>query len=330
MKSRWPNVNTTLRFLMLILLLPALAASDGRPTRARSAQGGPERIRFRITTVEERHGERNILSETTVEGPPGTDFNINLQSERFKMRAHFLTDLVARDSLRVRTKLDTRRFYGYSEQKLPLYEEDVQASALELGFDEAMVLLPFGREGGGGAAGGDTLRIEITPVRSERAARLSSGKKRPLEIEITKPAPNGFISVEAFKVPHRFMVEAVLLEDGREVARGVSDNLLGEPTELALQPNAQASAEVQKSSPVVNLSIEQFLRSRPLDQVAVRFDIYRADPERKGGRQTLASKWAGIAELDSELPYDLNAGYQTGRRYELKFRVRLASGEAAE
>ena len=318
-------MKTILRFLMLIMMLPLLIASDGRQLSARSARSGAERIRFRIATVEERNGERNILSETTVEGPPGTDFNVNLQSERFKMRAHFLTDLVSRDALRVRTKLDTRRFYGYSEQKLPLYEEDLQASALELGFDEAVVLLPFGREGGG-----DTLKIEITPLKSERAARLDSGKKRPLEIEITKPAPNGFISVEAFKVPHRFTVEALLLEDGREVARGVSDNLLEEAQELALQPNAEASTEVQKSPPVVNLSIEQFLRSRPLDQVAISFDIYRTSPERAAERQTIASKWAGIAELNAELAYDLSAGYQTGRKYELRFRVRLASGESPD
>lgn len=313
------------RFLLLILTLTLLLASDGRQSAARPAQPGPERVRFRITTVEERGGERNILSETTVEGPPGTDFNINLQSERFKMKAHFLTDLLRRDTLRVRAKLDTRRFYGYSEQKLPLYEEDAQSAALDVGFNEALVLLPFGGEGGG-----DTLKIEITPVVSERPQRLASGKPRSLEIEITKPAPGGFINVEAFKVPHRFMVEAVLFEDGQEVARGASNNLLEEAQELALQPNAEASAAVSKNPLVVSLSIEQFMRSRPADQVAISFDVYRTTPAPSSERQTVASKWAGIADLNSELAYDLSAGYQTGRKYELKFRIRLAPGETSD
>ncbi|HEY0321372.1 MAG TPA: hypothetical protein VGC66_10480 [Pyrinomonadaceae bacterium] len=314
-----------LRLLALILMLPAFVISDGRGLRARSSTVEPERVRFRITTVEERSGERNILSETTVEGPPGTDFNINLQSERFKMKAHFLTDLVRRDTLRVRAKLDTRRFYGYSEQRLPLYEEDLQTSALDVGFDEAVVLLPFGQ-----SSGGDTLKIEITPMRGERAARLASGRKRPLEIEITKTAPNGFIGVEAFKVPHRFTVEAILFEDGREVARGVSNNLLEEAQELALQPNAQASAEVTKNPLVVNLSIEQFMRGRPADQAALSFDVYRTTLARPEERQAVATKWAGIADLDSELAYDFSAGYQTGRKYELKFRIRLAPVETSD
>src|SRR5437868_13750545 len=122
-----------MRFLMLIPLLLVLMISDGRRLSARylsPSTGGPERISFRISTGEERAGARNVLAETTVEGPPGTDFNINLQSERFKMKAHFLTDLVGRERLRIRTRLDTHRFYGYSEQKLPLYEEDEQRSAL--------------------------------------------------------------------------------------------------------------------------------------------------------------------------------------------------------
>jgi hypothetical protein len=320
-------VKKHLRFLPLVLLLPVLLMSDGRQQSARAFAADPERIRFRITTIEERNGERNVLSETTVEGPPGTDFDINLQHAGFKMKAHFLTDLVRRDTLRVRTKLDTRRLYGYSEQKLPVYEEDAQSAALELGFDEAVVLLPFGQ--GGGA---DKLKIEIAPIVSERTARLDSGRQRPLEIEITKPAANGFIGVEAFKVPHRFTVEALLFEDGIEVARGVSNNLLEEAQEFMLQTNAQASREVRESPLMVNLSLEQFVRSRPVDQVAISFDIYRTSAERMGERQQIASKWAGMLQLDSDMGYDLSGSYQpgAGRKYELRFRVRLAPGESAD
>lgn len=316
-----------LRFLLLVLMTPVLLMSDGRGFGARTSSTEPERIRFRITTAEERNGERNVLAETTVEGPPGTDFDVNLQSERFKMKAHFLTDLLRRDALKVRAKLDTRRLYGYSEQQLPLYEEDTQTASLELGFDEAVVLLPFGQ-----GAGSDRLKIEITPIVSERAARLDSGKRRPLEIEITRPAPNGLVTVEAFKVPHRFTVEALLLEDGVEVARGVSNNLLEEAQEFTLQPNARASADVKQNPLVVNLSLEQFIRSRPKDQVAVSFDIYRASAEPSGERQRIAYRWAGMPQLDSEMDYDLSRSYQptAGRKYELRFRVRLATGESAD
>jgi hypothetical protein len=316
-----------LRFLLLLLTTPALLMSDGRQLGARTSSTEPERIRFLITTVEEREGYRHVLSETTVEGPPGTDFDVNLQSERFKMKAHFLTDLLRRDALKMRARLDTRRLYGYSEQQLPLYEEDTQTASLELGFDEAVVLLPFGQGGGT-----DKLKIEITPVLSERAARLDSGKQRPLEIEIRRPAPNGFVGVEAFKVPHRFTVEALLLEDGVEVARGASNNLLEEAREFTLEPNARASAQVKQSPLVVNLSLEQFIRSRPADEVAVSFDIYRTSAGQASERQRIAYRWAGIQQLDSDMDYDLSGSYQptTGRKYELRFRVRLAPGESAD
>lgn len=320
-------MRANLRLLIFILLLPMLLLSDGHDSRARTASAPSERIRFMITTIEESAGGvRNVLSETTVEGPPGTDFNINLQHAGFKMRAHFLTDLVSRNRLRMRAKLDTRRFYGYSQQQLPLYEEDAQTAALEVGFEEALVLLPFG------AGGGDTLRIEITPARSDRASTLAGGKKRPLEIEINRPAQGGFISVEAFKVPHRFTVEAALFEDGREVARGTSENLLEEARELLLQPGAQASAELHKSPLLLSLSVEQFMRGRPLDEAAVSFDIYRTDAGAAAERQAIARKWAGIAELDSDLVYDLSRSYAPapGRRYELKLRVRLAPGESSD
>ncbi len=315
-----------MRIFLLILMLPVLMLSDGRQLAARSVSSSvdAERIRFRVVAVEERAGVRTALAATTIEGPPGTDFNIDLQSRSFKMKAHFLTDLIERGRLRVRTKLDTRRFYGYSEQKLPLYEEDEQRSALELNFDEAVVLLPFGR----GLDDSDTLKIEITPYASEQAARISDGRPRPLQIEIEKPAPDGLINVEAFKVPHRFTVEAALFEDGVEVARGTVDNLLEEEKELMLQPNAQASAEVSKSPPVVSLSIDQFIRSRPSDQVSIGFNIYRTNSARE--RQVIASNWSGIGDIGSYLSYDLRDAYQTGRKYELKFRIRLAPGESSD
>src|SRR3712207_4226887 len=159
---------------------------------AHGESGEAARVRFRVTTVEERGEERSVISEASVEGPPGTDFNIDLNGGLYRMRARFLTDLVGRDRLKVRARLDTRRLYGYSERHLPLYEEDAQRQTLELGFDEAVVLLPFGRGGGD-----HRLKIEIVPQLSERTALLPSGAPRPIEIDLLKPSPGGLINVEA-------------------------------------------------------------------------------------------------------------------------------------
>jgi hypothetical protein len=300
--------------------------SGGRLLSAESSSGEtrlPERLGFRITAVEESAGERNVISDATVEGPPGTDFNVSLQTERFKMSARFLTDLMTPDSLKVRAKLDTRRFYGYSQQNLPLYEEDRQSQTLDLGFDESVVLLPFGRGGGD-----SRLKIEIIPMVIEQSARLPSGKERPPEINILKSNPGGVIGVEAWKIPHRFAVEATLLEDGREVARGTADSLIEETQGLILRPTAQASPEVASNPLTVNLTINQYTRSRPLDLATIGFDVYRADAQ-SASLEAICLKWAGISGLGSNLTYDLSEVYLkgSGKKYELRFKINLAQGE---
>lgn len=314
--------------LAVLLALISLLTSDRVSLSAETSPRAPlypERMRFQITTVEERAGERNIISEASVEGPPGTDFNINLEGGRFRMRARFLTDPIRRDALKVRAKLDTRRFYGYSERELPLYEEDTQSQTLEVGFDEAVILLPFG------SGGGDhRLKIEITPAMSEQTARLPSGKARPLEIKILKPSPGGAIGIEATKIPHNFTVEAVLLENGREVARGLADYPIEEAREITLQPNEGAGPELTRHPLAVNLVIDRYARSRPTDQVTVGFDVYRGDRRRQGGgREAVALKWAGVADLGSPLTYDLSDHFlnSTGKKYELRFKINLARGE---
>src|SRR5205085_5382073 len=240
--------------LTLLLALTSLLASDHAPASVGATSGAArERIRFLITTVEERSGARNVISEATVEGPAGTDFQIDLQGERFKLDAQFLTDLLRPDALRVRAKLNTRRFYGYSERKLPLYEEDKQNETLDLSFDEAVVLLPFGR------GGDDQLKIEITPSVSEQTALLPTGKARPLEINILKESPGGQIEIKASKVPHRFVAQAALFANGQEVARGTSVCLLEEAQEIALQPTVNG----QTHPLVVRLSLDEYARSRP-------------------------------------------------------------------
>ncbi|MDT4897789.1 MAG: hypothetical protein QOH25_2866 [Acidobacteriota bacterium] len=317
------------RVLIILLALVSSLASDGRFLSAQSSQGTPrqpERLRFRIMTIEETAGQRNVISDSTVEGPPGTDFNISLQGERFKMSAQFFTDMTGRDSLKVRAKLDTRRFYGYSEQNLPLYEEDKQNQTLDLGFDESVVLLPFGRNGGD-----NRLKIEITPIVSEKKERLPSGKVRPLEIDILKPSPGGVIGIQAWKIPHRFVLEASLLEDGREVARGTAPYLIEEPQELILRPTEQASPQVVSNPLAVNLTINQYTRSRPADLATIDFDIYRINPQ-SGQREAIGLNWAGIGEIDSSMIYDLGKVYlkESGKKYELRFRIKLAEGEQAD
>lgn len=319
------------RTLITALLLASAALVAGGavfvpapPGRAEGSVG--RRVRFHITAVEESAAGRKVLSDATVEGPPGTDFNVNLQGGRFRMRARFLTDLAPGGSLKLRAKLDTRRLYGQSENGLPLYEEDSQSHTLGLGFDEAVELLPFGR-------GGDArLKIEITPAWGGPPSRTPSGEMRPPEITIGKPGAGGAISIEATKIPHDFSVEATLLEDGREVARGSADCLLEEARELLLLPTATVVGEAAGGPLALNLTVERFEHGRPSDRVAVRFDLWRADPQRPGGREALALNWAGVANLGSELTYDLGDAYRPtpGRKFELKFRVNLAGSERAD
>src|SRR6185503_8403077 len=109
-----------------------------------------------------------------------------------------------------------------SERNLPLYEEDEQSQSMELGFDEAVVLHPFGRSGGE-----HRLKIEITPMITQ-SSTLPDGNARPLEITILKASPGGIINFEAMKIPHNFLAEVALLQDGHEVASGVASLLIEE------------------------------------------------------------------------------------------------------
>lgn len=318
-------MSTPTRILFILLLSLVFLASSDRPSRAMNSPQSvnAKRIKFDLTTFEEREGRRDLISQTTVEGPEGTDFNIKLAGARFQMNARFLTDLVAPNTLKVRADLNTRRLYGQSERNLPLYEEDSQRQALQLGFDEKMVLLPFGRNDSS-----DQLKIEISPILSDQTAYLESGQRRPLEIKILKASPEGVISVEASKTPHRFVIEAALLEDGREVARETSDALLEEARELILRPNEQASRDVIKRPLAVTLTVNQYMRARPTDQVAIKFD---ADQLSEAAQRELPSfHGAGINEVGAYLNYDVTQYLKSsGGKYELRFKIKLAPGEDA-
>jgi hypothetical protein len=317
--------------VFLLVGLGLLLSTNGHTLALRNSKATgadvEKRIRFQITTIEESSGARHVLSEASVEGAPGTDFTISLQSAGFKMNARFLTDLINQNALKVRTKLETRRFFGYSEQKLPVYEEDNQIHALHLNFDEGIVLVPFGSHGGS-----SVLKIEIAPSWSSQTVREASGKLRPLQIDLGQTSLGGSISIQASHKPHRFAVDAVLYEDGQEVARGSSNSLLEEAEELTLRPNEKASAEVRDNPLAVNFRVDEYSRSRPVDEVVIGFDIFRVAEKENGRRAPVGLNWAGAGELGSALKYDLTRYYLStnGHLYELRFTVKLGEGEVAD
>jgi hypothetical protein len=318
-----------LRFLFFLAGFGLLLTSDGHTLALRNsgtAVREQKRIRFQINTIEEASGVRKVLSETTVEGAPGTDFSIDLQSAGYKLKARFLTDLINEDALKVRARLETRRFFGYSEQKLPIYEEDNQSQDLQLSFDEGIVLLPFGSHGGP-----SVLKIEITPVWSSQTVRDSSGKLQPVQINPGNIPPGGSINIQAGRKPHRFEVDAALYEDGREVARGSGNSLLEEATEFVLRAD-QPAGKAATNPLAVNFKIADYSRGRPVDGVVIAFDLYDVAPEKNSSRVSIVLGWTGAGELGSELKYDLTNHYLSGNghRYELRFTVKLGAGEVAD
>lgn len=312
---------TLLALTALVFASVAALAESGvaRPGVPSSVQAD-ERIRFQITAIVESKGAHEVISDATVEGPPGTDFNVNLEDRGFKMSARFMTDLAPGGGLGLRVGLDTRHFYGYSEAGLPLYEEDTQRHTLALNFDEEVVLLPFG---GGGSAG--RLSIEITPARTGRQARTPSGETTAPEITISKPSPGGIITVEAKKVPHDYEVEATLLDDGREIAWGTVGCLLEESCRMPLRRD-------DGSVPfALDLKVERYEPDAGSGRVGLRFDLFDGDGAQPFERQPVARNWAGAAGVGSALSYDVSQFYRggEGRRFELRLRARLAQAGAA-
>lgn len=305
-------------FLLVLLLISVLLSGDNRFVSASNEQ---KRIRFQITTVAESTGSRKVLAQTTVEGLPGTDFNINLQAENFKMQARFLSDLVADDKIKLRAKLNTRRFYGYSPINLPLYEEDAQKHTLQIGFDETVVLLPFGR------GGAETLKIEITPTLL--SVSKTDESSRQLKINFDKQIPSGEIFIEASKTPHHFEVEAVLTADGQTIARGSADCWLEEEKEIVLLPISDS--EFGNQPFIANLTVNKFTRTRPADLVDISFNFYHANKQSNGENRAMISTGAGVSSLGGNLTYSLKDKNLPGdKNYELKFKIRLADAERTD
>ena len=318
-------IRVSLILLMLILLM--MNAGSGRSIKSNSPANELKRVGFQIVTLEEIGGIQNIISSAFIEGPPGTDFDIDLHGERFQMSAKFLTDLEEDNRLQLRASLQTRRLYGYSERNLPLYEEDKQRQTLRLGFDEDVILLPFGRNGGN-----DKLKIEIIPMMTNEPVYDDSGKLRPLEIKMPKVSSGGIVSIQAHKIPHNFDVEVLLLEDGREIARADAKLLLKVKQGLLLQPVSQTRAELFGNSIAVNLSVEDCIQARPADDAVINFDIHRLDNRNGGNRQTIGLNWSGVVRVGNDLNYNLSEYYlpDSGKKYELRFKVKIANGEIVE
>ncbi|MEZ5428941.1 MAG: hypothetical protein R2747_22035 [Pyrinomonadaceae bacterium] len=301
----------------LVLLSTALFLSGDRPFAR--AENESKRVRFHIKTIGQTVEGSGSLAETTVEGQPGTDFNINLKTERFRMETRFLSDLTIDQKLQIRAGLNTRRFYGTSPAGLPLYEEDAQKRTLSVGSGETLVLLPFGQNG----LTDETLKIEITP---EILTVSPNEAAEPLKINFDKPLPGGEISIEAFKIPHRFAVEAVLSADGKTIARGAGDLLIEEEKEIELFPTGETGEKPTAFK--ANLTVDKFLRSVPTDSVGINFSFFRRPQD--AGFQPVIAGGAGIGPLGGEIVYRLDqTDFPDGKNYELKFRVRLADGEKA-
>jgi len=309
---------------ILVILFSAMLLAftgDGRLNKAFSANASVEQkqIKFVVKTIEQKGETEELLSEATIAGAPGTDFNIVLQDKHFKMDAKFMTDVVGVDSLAVHAALNTRRLYGYSERELPLYEEDVQDATLHANLGDKLILLPFGQRAG------DKLKIEIIPLTGEETAYLPSGAMRSISIKIQKSSPGGIINIQATRIPHRFSVEISLFENGNQIARGEADYLLKQAKEIILQPTGTGDPLA------VNLTIDQFQRYRPIDQIDIQFDIHRIVRAENDKREAVALDWAGAGNLGSSLNYPLNEyGRSSGKTYSIKFTVKLASGESQD
>jgi len=155
-----------------------------------------------------------------------------------------------------------------------------------------------------------------------------NGKRRPLQIDLGNINIDG-ISIQAATKPHRFVTEATLYENGQEAARGEIACLLDDYQELSLQPINAAAANIIANPLAIKLKIEDYVRSRPIDETVIRFDLDRIVNSK---HESFARNWSGEGPLGTELKYDLTDYFPNGNghRYELRFKVRLADGESAD
>ncbi|MBI4752580.1 MAG: hypothetical protein HY774_29160 [Acidobacteria bacterium] len=302
-RKQWIRIGFLIFCLMaLITVHPHIS----EPTTATNDR--LDRIQFQIRAVEESTRQRAILSESIIEGPPGTDFDITLQDDLFRLKAQFLTDVIAPGRLKIRGTLTTKRLYGQSERQLPLYEEDSQVHSLQIGFDEALVLFPFGRKGGD-----EVLKIEITP-----RAIQASGPAQNLVIKPVKTDLNGNIDIQARKAPHKFLTVAQLTKNGVVVAEGKSGCWLEEVQSIQLIPLQIPNAPAVPGL-AVDLTVKEVPYSQPNSTFGVNFDI-------RGPDQTVFARgWRGVGEFGVPLQYSLpnEIPVKAEEGWELKLTVQV-------
>ncbi|HNC44593.1 MAG TPA: hypothetical protein PLU80_10535 [Acidobacteriota bacterium] len=302
-RKQWIRVGCLIFCLMALMTAHPHVSEPTTATEDRLV-----RIQFQIRAVEESARQRAILSESLIEGPPGTDFDITLQDDLFRLKAQFVTDVIAPGRLKIRGTLTTKRLYGRSERQVPLYEEDSQVHSLQIGFDEAMVLFPFGRNGGD-----EVLKIEITPHVIE-----ASGPSPNLVIKPIKTDLNGNIDIQARTVPHKFLTVAQLTKNGVVVAEGKSGCWLEEPQSIQLVPLQIPNAPAVPGL-VVDFTVNQVPYSQPNSTFGVNFDIRGTD------QKVFARNWRGVGEFGTPLQYTLpnEISVNDGEGWALKLIVQV-------
>lgn len=298
----------TIRRALASLLLLLLATIGSSPLAPASAEDAALRVSFRIRTLVGPAGAQTTASDATVDGPPGTDIALEGKAGVFTMTAKLKTDLVTAGRVRVVADVTTRRAAGTSERGRQLFEEDSQRRTVELAADgsESLVVLPFGRN-----PDGEELAIDIAPALSNAPARTPTGEPAPLRIRIDAIGPDGWLRVDAEKVPHRYDVEATLERDGREIARGAARCELGEPGTVPI-------ATEDSTFVALRLTVNEFERLCPNGSTGFTFDV--VEPRTS---TPIARQWSGVAAAGAPTSYDLGqlAEKITGGPTTLRLRI---------
>src|SRR5205085_3942637 len=118
---------------------------------------------------------------------------------------------------------------------------------------------------------------------------------------------------------HRFIADVALLENGQEVASGTTALLMQDEQEIVLQPTSQAGEALIHNPIAVVLSIEDFLRDRPLDEVILNYSAFRIAKQDGDKREPIVLKGAGYLNLNTAFFYDLSQTVlkEAGSQYQL-------------
>lgn len=237
---------------------------------ASSVAAATPRLRYTVRFAEVRGGASKVVYKALIEGPAATDFEIDLRDARVQIKAQFVNELTS-GAIDMRVRIESRRRYGTSPAKLPLWEEDAQDKRFRVGFAEEVELLPFG-----GAGRDGLLRVTVAP-------EVIAPSNAPLSIRIDNREPANAITVRAYHVPHWYEVEATLRSQ-KVIARVFA--------------NEPASISVGDTRVVVTASPVPFGDAARTTQLT--FDVAR-------GKTSLATGWGGVTS-GTPLRYTLRDG----------------------